>query len=702
MSRSYRLLPRVVIFSMILVLLLSSLPTAAQQQPIEHLIPIGGGYADIYAGFAQAAVANAKNDQVKILVLPFASASDPVSITEAERAALLKEAEERRFQIEEACKRVAPQNVTCQAALAPIFTRADAADPAAANYFTDDLTAIFVLDGDPVIAMHVIFGTPLERALGEAYTNGAIVAGTGAGGNLQSTALLTAYRPGFSANEALAFGAVDVWNSAAKRGLAFSIKNAIVDTHVYRNNYVGRLLNAITLPGVPHVGLGLDEYTAVNVYGETRLQDVFGLYTVLILDAETYHAAQAVQYAEPGNLLRLRNVLVQMLSPGRFAYDLDKRVLSTGTRARPPQARVARDFKALTLPRKAGPLILAGGLGEALPDNVILKRFVELSGGDQAKILIAAAGFPSQSSAQVTAEKYAAALGVPSQLIVVTQQNEALKVSADVTGVLLVADDQSKVDVRLLDTIKAAWAGGLPLLADNGGAAVMGRTYSAHGPTPQDAADAEFAVEQSFLQGTTKIAEGLGLLDIAIEPQLLNDNRWGRLFSLAYNAPKTVAFGLAQNTALEITSDGARTIGENVVVALDLRNAVLDLGANNGFVIANGLLDVFVPGDAATPSVADVRAAPTRVPTPVLPTNTPTPTPTVAPTNTPTPPPTATATPTARPTSTPTATATATLTPTPLPFGTSNTGEVLPILPLTIGAAVIFFILVIVAGRRRK
>ncbi len=699
MSRSDHSLRRVVVCVIVIVLLLNGLPAVAQPHPIGHLIPIGGGYADIYAGFSQAAVANAKNNQVKILVLPFASASDPVSIAETERATLLKDAEERRFQIEEACKRAAPKNVTCQATLAPVLTHGDAADLAPAKFFTADLTAIFILDGDPAIGMRVILGTPIELALGDAYQNGVIVAGTGAGGNLQSTALLIGYRPGFTANGALAFGAVDVWNAAGKRGFAFSIKNAIVDTHVYRNNQVGRLLNAVTLPNTPRVGIGLDEYTGVNVYAGTRLQDVFGLYTMLIFDADTYHAADAVRYSAPGNLLSLRNVLVQMLSPGKFSYDLDKHVVSIGTKAQPPQARVARDFTALTLPKKAGPLILTGDLSAALENNAILKRFVRLAGGDQAKILIVAAGYPSQSSAQVTIDKYVAALGVPSQVIV-ANQTTAVKIPDDVTGVLLMAEDQSKVDVGLLEPIKAAWANGLPVLADNGGAAVVGRSFSAHEPTPPNADEAEFATQKSFLQGATKIGAGLGLLDIMIEPQLLNDNRWGRLFSLAYHAPDAVAFGLTQNTALEITQNGARSFGDNVIVALDLRNAALDLGTNGGFVIANGLLDVFMPGDAIAPSVADVKASPTHVPTPALPTNTPTPMPTATPTATPTPLPTITLTPTATRTTTPTATATPI--PTAIPFGTSATGEVLPVLPLTIGAALILFVVVLLAGRRRK
>ncbi len=42
-------------------------------------------------------------------------------------------------------------------------------------------------------------------------------------------------------------------------------------------------------------------------------------------------------------------------------------------------------------------------------------------------------------------------------------------------------------------------------------------------------------------------------------------------------------------------------IRSGAVVALDLREATLDLGSNDGFVIANGLLDVFTAGDAVRP-----------------------------------------------------------------------------------------------------
>ena len=41
--------------------LVIAIPAGVHSQPIGHLIPIGGGYADTYAGFSKAAIANAQH-----------------------------------------------------------------------------------------------------------------------------------------------------------------------------------------------------------------------------------------------------------------------------------------------------------------------------------------------------------------------------------------------------------------------------------------------------------------------------------------------------------------------------------------------------------------------------------------------------------------------------------------------------------------
>ncbi|MBI5563284.1 MAG: cyanophycinase, partial [Chloroflexi bacterium] len=525
----------------------------------------------------------------------------------------------------------------------------------------------------------------------KAYQNGVIVAGTSAGGGLLSATMLGGYTENFAAANALNFGAPDVWNTSARRGLSFGVTSAIVDQHFHQDNRFGRLLNALSLPNVPHVGVGVDAYTGVNVYDGARLQDVFGLYTVTVLDAETYHAADAVQYHGPANTLSLRNVLVQLLAPGRASYDLTRRATTLQAQALTPRAKLDRTFSALTLPKDAGPLLLAGDLSDNIASSTVLKRFAELADNPRRRILIVATGYDSDQAAQTLAEAYAAALNMPADIVVIPDRAVAqpLVVTKDVTGIILLAHDQSKVKTPALSLIEAAWRSGLPLLADNGGAAMAGRFFAAQAPTPDDAGAAEIAIQTAFIQDTTPISNGLNLLNVMIEPQVLSDNRWGRLFSLAYNHPDVIALGLTGDTALELTADGARVIGDNAVIALDLRTAQRALGAGDQFIIVNGLLDVFAPGDEVKPVTADTQAQPARIATPAIPTITPTPTVT----------PTPTATATRRP-PTPTPTTTPTLEPTPLPTPVPVNVASTPVFPFALGLGAVSLLIVLLAARR--
>ncbi len=677
----------------VILIIAVAAPVLAQPKPIGHLIAIGDGYTETYAGFVKEAIANAQNGQVNILVLPITTTTNATSITDEERAANTRNASEIRAQIESACQRATNDRMTCTAILAPIFTRADASDPSIIKYFLVDLSAIYILGGDQTLGTQVVTGTLLEEELAKAYQNGVIVAGTAAGSALLSATILNGYNATFTAANALNFGAAEIWNTATKRGLSLGVKDALIDQHFYQHNRLGLLLNALARPDVPHIGIGIDAYTGLNIYDGTRLQDVFGLYTVTVLDAQTYHAADAVQYQGLTNTLSLRNVLVQMLAPGRVSYDLTARATTLQSQIVTPRAKLDRTFSALTLPKGAGPLLLAGDLSGNLESSAVLKRFAKLADSPRRRVLIVATGYASDEAAQAVAEKYADALNMPNDIVVIPDRVTAqpLVVTKDVTGILLIADDQSKVKVQALPLIEAAWRGGLPLLADKGGAALVGRFFAAHAPTPNNATAAEIEVQKSFIQGTTTISNGLNLLNIMIEPQLLSDNRWGQLFSLTYNHPEVVALGLANDTALELSPDGAQVIGDNAIVALDLRTSQRALGTDDQFIIANGLLDVFAPGDAVKPVTADARAQPVRIATPALPTLTPVPTLTPQPTLTPTSVP-----PTLTPTPTPTLTPTPVIEPTTVPVDVAST----PVFPIALVGGAIILLVVLLAARR--
>jgi cyanophycinase-like exopeptidase len=336
-------------------------------------------------------------------------------------------------------------------------------------------------------------------------------------------------------------------------------------------------------------------------------------------------------------LVSLRNVLVHLLAQGDSSYNLDTRQHSL----KPYSPKIERNFDSLRAPEKTGALILAGDLSKSLKDNPVIAEFIQLAGGENARVLIVSGGYPSQRSAQTNAEAYRDALGSLTVEIIALDKNAdtPIEIPQDISGILFIGKDASLLNVNAIAPIKDAWLKGVPVLADNAAASLLGAAYANHGPTPDDIEQEERMTQKAFIDGVVDAQKGLGLLPVSIEPRVLHDNRWGKFFSIGYHAPDNIVIGLNDATAVKITSQDARVLGDNGIFLLDLRGAQLALGSNKGFVIANGLMDVFAPGEIITPAPADVNAELLPQSTPALPTLTPTATATLQATVTPTEPP---------------------------------------------------------------
>jgi hypothetical protein len=223
--------------------------------------------------------------------------------------------------------------------------------------------------------------------------------------------------------------------------------------------------------------------------------------------------------------------------------------------------------------------------------------------------------------------------------------------TSEFAGILVTAPDPESFPQEGISPVISAWQAGTPLLLDDAAATWAGMFHAANPISSESQILKGPAASRGFLTGQVDSEMGLGLLPITVESRLMLGNRWGRLFSLAYNHPGYVAVGLNQGAALEINQDGAKVIGDRTVITLDLRSAVLDSGQNQAFVIANGLLDVFAPGESLRPDINNLSSIPAQASTPILVTATSTPLPTA--TITPSPTVTLTPTPTRRPTRTP-------------------------------------------------
>jgi cyanophycinase-like exopeptidase len=647
-----------VVVSGIILLVAYSQTAVAQDRTLTPLLmPIGGGYTEILPEFSKAAIANHHRGYVNILVLPITMASDPESITFTERQQALQTAENLRGEIEAACQQTAGYNYVCAAAVAPVLTREDAQNSDLLAYFNSELSAIFIPDGDPDIATHVIGGTLVEGALVRSHQQNVLIAGTGSGGSLQSTNLMVGYKPGFSPGEALNFNAVEVWGDAEKHGLLFGFQHEILDTEFFSEGNLGRLLNAISMPEFPHLGIGIDAGTGVNAPDGNQIAEVFGRTGVLVLDAETYHSANNIQYIGCGDndivvlpctpLLSMRNVLVHMVAPGEFSYDLLNRKHSLAD----AQPTIERDYPLFQLPPAAGTLLLSGGIGANPENSAVLDRLQEASEDGESRILIVAAGYDDENQARKVSQRLGAMFIRSEALILSPDQSIDPDSLANYSGILVTAPDSSHITSKTLAPFISAWLTGTPLMLDDAAAALAGNFYAST-PFPGEELTLQGLVaSRSFLMGQVDITPGLNLLPVMIEPRLLDRNRWGRLFSLAYNHPENIAFGLNQGSGLEIDNSGAHVIGDRTMISLDLREAVLDQGENRAFVIANGLLDVFAPGEPLQPLPASIEAQPIQASTPALVTATATPLPTATITATPTVTPTPTAT--RRPTRTP-------------------------------------------------
>lgn len=241
--------------------------------------------------------------------------------------------------------------------------------------------------------------------------------------------------------------------------------------------------------------------------------------------------------------------------------------------------------------------------------------------------------------------------------------------------------------------IEAAWRGGLPLLADNGGAALAGRFFAAQAPTPADVAAAEIAIQGAFIQDTTIISNGLNLLNVMIEPQVLSDNRWGRLFSLGLQSPRRDRAWFNQRHRVGTHGRGrARDWRQRYFCALICArpNVRWARVINSSSPTACSMCSR--RATRSSPSRPIRKRWPVRIATPLIPTITPTPTATP-------PPPTLAPTATRRP---PTATATATPTleppppPTPVPVNVTST----PVFPFALGLGGVILLIVLLAARR--
>jgi len=224
-----------------------------------------------------------------------------------------------------------------------------------------------------------------------------------------------------------------------------------------------------------------------------------------------------------------------------------------------------------------GKLLIIGGAEDRQNERVILKKFIELSGGNQAKLkfILAASSEPSFVwSSYSNVFKNLGATNV--EPIALLSREDAY--NPDVVSNLLTADgifmtggDQSRLMAELWETpaFRAIHhvfhLNGICIAGTSAGAAVMSRQMIAQGQAP--------IITQ---KDVVSFDIGLGLVSMAIIDQHFSQRRrLTRLLSALAQRPDLLGVGIDENTGLIITvNESIEVIGDGSVTILDGREMI--------------------------------------------------------------------------------------------------------------------------------
>lgn len=229
---------------------------------------------------------------------------------------------------------------------------------------------------------------------------------------------------------------------------------------------------------------------------------------------------------------------------------------------------------ALAQPGRIGHLVIVGGAMDLRQDKQILRRFVELSGGTDARIRVISAASGDPQAAWASFAQAFADLGVqdcrwvsiPDRLAADTAAVTEPLLEAD--GIFLTGGDQNRLmallwETRAFGALHTAFhLGGCCLGGTSAGAAVMSRHMLAQGEATRlpekEAADLDL---------------GLGFVPGAIIDQHFSERgRLGRLLSAVAQRPELVGVGIDEDTALVIEKNTAiDVIGKGAVTVVDGR-----------------------------------------------------------------------------------------------------------------------------------
>jgi cyanophycinase len=221
-----------------------------------------------------------------------------------------------------------------------------------------------------------------------------------------------------------------------------------------------------------------------------------------------------------------------------------------------------------------GRLLIIGGAEDRCWGAGLLERFVELSGGERARIVLVTTATDVPEEVHADYERVFRKLGVCDTRELRlhgrgdADGDEAADMLTSATGVFLSGGDQSKlrtlVGSRVNDLLEDGLDEGLVVAGTSAGATAMGRTMILGGQGRDVSA------------ATVHTGPGLGLLPRAlIDMHFGERGRLPRLLSAVALDPDHLGLGLDENTGILVDDGGFEVLGSGVATVVDAEDATV-------------------------------------------------------------------------------------------------------------------------------
>jgi cyanophycinase len=231
-----------------------------------------------------------------------------------------------------------------------------------------------------------------------------------------------------------------------------------------------------------------------------------------------------------------------------------------------------------------GPVMVIGGAEDKLGERLVLARFVELAGGDQARIAVIST---ASSLGNAATELYrhvftrlgaARVTGLRPETREEANDPDGIEVINRATGVFMTGGNQ----LRLSSVIGGTKMGAAILDAHGRGAVVAGTSAGASAVATHMMAFGSSGATPKHRMA--QVSVGLGLLvNVVVDQHFEQRTRLGRLLAVVAQSPSLIGLGLDEDTAAIIdANDVLEVIGRGSVTIVDGSEVITDAFQTTG------------------------------------------------------------------------------------------------------------------------